>query len=147
MYNDHVRELFQRVDQISNNLDRILEKAELWQQIVDECPLAIALFTANMNFFLVNTAFEILSGYSKEEILDKRLSLVIPEGLRKTHMDKEKEFAANPIRKLNRHGLTPTIARKNKAVIPVKIDLSYIKHDNKIYYLAFISTVVNTDLL
>lgn len=147
MYNYDVRELFERVEQISSNLDRILEKAELWQQIVDECPLAIAVLTANMNFFLVNVAFEILTGFSKEEILDKRLSLVIPDNLRRMHMEKEKEFSANPVRKINRHGLSPTIARKDRTLIPIRIDLSYIKHDNKIYYLAFIREVVNTNSL
>jgi len=145
MYNDYVRELFDRVEQISNNLDRILEKAELWQQIVDECPVAIAVLTANMHFFLVNVAFEVLTGYSKEEILDKRLSLVIPENLRRMHMEKEREFSANPVRKMNRHGLSPSIARKDGTVVPIDIDLSYIKHDNKIYYLSFIKAVVNID--
>lgn len=138
-----MRELWNRVEQISDNLDRILEKAELWQHIVDESPIAIALFTANMNFFLVNNAFLELTGYDQEELIDNNISIVIAPDMRKMHAQKEKEFASNPVRKINRHGLSPTIMHKDQSLIPVGIDLSYIVNDNKIYYLSFINKVVN----
>lgn len=136
-----MRELWNRVEQISDNLDRILEKAELWQHIVDESPIAIALFTANMNFFLVNNAFLELTGYDQEELIDNNISMVLAPDMRKMHAQKEKEFASNPVRKINRHGLLPHIYTKEKSNIPVGIDLSYIIHGDKIYYLAFVTKI------
>jgi PAS domain S-box-containing protein len=136
-----VRDLFGRIEQISDNLDRLIEKAQLWQSIVDECPLGIAVFTANMQFFVVNATFKEISKYTDQEIIGKKLNMILPKELVRMHHTKEKEFASNPERKINRHGLSPKLLTKTGESIDVGIDLSYIEHDGKVYYVAFVKVL------
>lgn len=138
MYNDYIMGLFDRVEQLSQNLESLIEKAELWQLLFDESPDAIALFDQHMRFFLVNKAFCDLTGFSKEEIGNQKISIILPSQFRKMHKQMEKEFAANPSKKINRHGLAPNILTRDGIEIDVAIDLSFFYYQNRPFYTAFI---------
>lgn len=131
-------DIIQNIEEIESKLDSLIEKAEVWQKIFDESPLAIAVFTAEVKFYLVNKAFCELTNFEPEELYDQKISLVLPARLRRMHKQKEKEFVAHPQKKVNRHGLTPVICNKQREEILVDIDLSFFINDNKIYYTAFI---------
>lgn len=129
-----------RINRMSIDLERLVEKAEIWQSLFDECPIAIAVFTANLRFFLINPAFTEISGYG-QEVLGKDIREVIPSRFRKLHKKVEKEYASNPEKKVNRHGLEPFLLRKDGTEVAVDIDLSYIQYDSKVYYVAFIRRI------
>jgi len=129
-----------RVDRMAIDLERLVQKAEIWQMLFDECPIAVAVFTANMKFFLVNPAFIEMSGHSID-ILEKDVKEIIPSRFRKIHKKAEKQYAARPEKKVNRHGIEPYLLRANGEEIKVDIDLSYIQYDAKIYYVAFIRRI------
>lgn len=129
-----------RVNRMSIDLEKLVQKAEIWQLLFDECPIAVVMFTANMKFFLINPAFMEMTGYSSD-ILGKDIKEVIPTRFRKLHRKVEKEFAANPQKKVNRHGLEPYLLKADHTEIKVDIDLSFIQYDSKIYYVAFIRRI------
>lgn len=131
-----------RVNKMSSDLERLVIRAEIWQILFDECPIAIAVFDSNMKFFLVNDEFLNLTGYATD-ILGSNIKEVIPLRHRRNHRKFEKQYVANPVRKLNRHGLSPEIVTKNNVNIPVDIDLSYIHYDSSTYYVAFIRRILN----
>lgn len=119
------------------DLDRLIEKAEIWQLLFDECPWGVAVFNSNMKFFLINSAFTEMTGHTVD-ILGRDLREVLPPRYKRAHKKHEREFASNPQKKTNRHGLTPFILKSDGQELPVDIDLSYIKYDGAIYYVAFI---------
>lgn len=129
-----------RVNRMALDLERLVERAEIWQLLFDECPLGVAVFNSNMKFFLVNHAFTEMTGYSTK-ILGKDIKEVLPLRHRRSHRKSEKEYASNPVKKTNRHGLTPYILKLDGEELPVDIDLSYIKYDGSIYYVAFIRRI------
>lgn len=130
-----------RVNRMSVDLEKLVQKAEIWQLLFDECPIGVVVFTANMKFFLINPAFIEMSGYSKD-ILGRDIKEVIPSRFRKFHKKVEKQYASNPEKKVNRHGLEPYLLRSDGSEIKIDIDLSYIQYDAKIYYVAFIRRIV-----
>lgn len=129
-----------RVKRMSFDLEKLIEKAEIWQLLFDECPLGIAVFDANMKFFLINNAFTEMTGHTTE-LLGKDVKEVIPYRFKRLHKKAEKEFAARPEKKTNRHGLTPSIMKIDGTELLIDIDLSYIKYDGSIYYVAFIRRI------
>jgi len=129
-----------RVNRMSFDLERLIERAEIWQLLFDECPLGVAVFNANMKFFLINNAFTEMTGYTTE-ILGRDIKEVLPDRFRRIHKKAEKEFAANPQKKTNRHGLSPSILRIDGTELLIDIDLSYIKYDGSVYYVAFIRRI------
>lgn len=126
-----------RVNRMALDLERLVKRAEIWQLLFDECPLGVAVFNSNMKFFLVNHEFTNMTGHSVD-ILGKDLKDVLPQGFRRAHRKFEKEFSSKPEKKVNRHGLNPSILKSNGEELPVDIDLSYVKYDGAIYYVAFI---------
>lgn len=131
-------DLSHRVDKLATDLERLIEKAELWQLLFDESPDAIALFDSNRRFFLVNNAFCELTGFSKEEIINQKLVMVLPPEFRRAHKKYELEFIKNPEKKVNRHGLAPRILTRDGLEVNVDIDLSFFYYDDRPYYTAFI---------
>lgn len=129
-----------RVDRMAIDLDKLVKKAEIWQLLFDECPLGVAVFDANMKFFLINPAFTAMTGHTTT-ILGRNVKEVIPGRLRSMHKKAEKEFSASPEKKTNRHGLQPCILMKDGKELAVDIDLSYIHYDSSIYYVAFIRDI------
>lgn len=130
-----------RVDTLADGLESLIQKAEIWQLLFDECPIAIAVFTSDMRFFMVNDSFMDLTEFTKEDIINRNISLVIPPDQRKMHRAKEKEFANHPVKKINRHGLQPHIMDKRRNSIPINIDLSFITYQGNIYYVAFLKKI------
>lgn len=127
---------------MSMDLDKLVEKASLWQSLFDECPFAVAVFNNEMKFFMVNHAFEELTGFDQDVIAGEKVQLVIPDRFKRIHKRYEKDFGLNPEKKVNRHGLEPFILTKAKQEILVDIDLSYIIYNSKIYYVSFIRRIV-----
>lgn len=122
---------------MSVDLERLVQRAEIWQLLFDECPLGIAVFDYSMKFFLINHAFTEMTGYTTD-ILGMDLKEILPVKARRAHRKAEKQYAANPEKKTNRHGLTPLLIKEDGQELLVDIDLSYIKYDSAIYYVAFI---------
>lgn len=130
-----------RVNRMALDLERLIERAEVWQLLFDECPLGVAVFDSNMKFFLINYAFTEMTGYTTD-ILGRDLKEVLPSRFRRPHKRYEKQFASKPEKKTNRHGLTPFLTRVDGEELAIDIDLSYIKYDGAIYYVAFIRRVL-----
>jgi len=124
------------------DLDKLVEKASIWQSLFDECPFAIAVVDNDMKFFMVNQAFEALTDFHQTEVLGEKIQLVLPERFRKSHKRHEKTFALKPEKKVNRHGLEPYILTKNNEELPVDIDLSYIIYNSRTFYVAFIRRII-----
>lgn len=119
-------------------MNSLLEKVEIWQLLFDECPIAIACFNQDMEFFLVNDAFLELTSYQSGEIIGESIKRVIPPQFRRLHTREEKKYIESPEKKTNRHGLAPLILDRYGNKIPVDIDLSYFQHLDFMYYVAFI---------
>lgn len=130
-----------RVNRMAFDLERLIERAEIWQLLFDECPLGIAVFDSNMKFFLINHAFTEMTGHTTD-ILGRGIKEVLPVELRRSHRRFEKQFASRPEKKTNRHGLSPHILTIDGQKLPIDIDLSFIKYDSAIYYVAFIRKVL-----
>jgi PAS domain S-box-containing protein len=141
MYNENVMELSARIEQLAQNLESLIEKAELWQMLFDESPDAIALFDSRMRFFLVNKKFCELTGFARDEITNQKLSIVLPAEYRRVHKSYEKKYANNPTTLTNRHGVAPKILTRDGEPILVDIDLSYFVYDGRKFYTAFIRKV------
>ena len=130
-----------RVDRMAADLEKFIELAQMWQLLFDECPLGIVAFDSNMKFSIINNAFIEMTGYSND-ILGKNISDVLPERFKKMHKKMERQYAKKPEKKTNRHGLTPYILTVDGRELLVDIDLSHIKYDGAIYYVAFIRRVL-----
>lgn len=138
MYNEDIMVLFDKVEELSERIESLILKAELWQFLFDESPDGIALFDDKMRFFMVNREFCAITSFESEDLIGKKIDLVLPKRMRRQHRGFEKMFVANPEKRVNRHGLKPYINDKYGNDIAVSIDLSFFQHDGVTYYVVFV---------
>lgn len=130
--------LFDKVEELSERIESLILKAELWQFLFDESPDGIALFDNKMRFFMVNREFCAITSFDPEDLIGKKIDLVLPKRMRRIHRSLEKQFIANPEKKFNRHGLNPYITDKYGNEIAIGIDLSFFQHEGATYYITFV---------
>lgn len=130
-----------RVNRMSMDLDKFVERASIWQSLFDECPFAVAVFNSEMKFYMINQSFTDLTQFTPEELMGNKIQMVLSNDFKKIHKKYENQYSSKPVKKVNRHGLAPTILTKYSGAIKVDIDLSFIIYDSKIYYVSFIRRI------
>ena len=90
---------------------------------------------------LANRRTEDMFGYTREELLDAHVELLLPEPRRPAHArDREEYFARPRIRPMG-IGLDLAGRRKNGTEFPVEVSLSYVEIDEEVFGIAFVSDI------
>lgn len=95
-----------------------------FEALLEAMPDALILVSADGTIKAVNQKLEELSGYSKEELLDQAVELLIPDRIRESHKLIREKFGEAPISRSMGESLTIFLHAKTGIEIPVDISLS-----------------------
>jgi len=110
-----------------------LKASELkFKGILESAPDAIVIADNNGIIQLINCRCEEMFGYTKEELVEQKVEMLMPEKFRKKHPEQRKIFAANPTTRPMGNGLELWALRKNGEEFPVDVSLSPIKTEDGI---------------
>lgn len=118
-----------KIEELSQRLDNLLEKAEIWQMIFDTSPIPAAIVSEDMSFFMVNEGFLELTGFTKAEIISEDISVVVPKYFRRRHRrveGSEKDCRGQ------------SILSKHREEIPVELSMTSFEYESRKYYSIFI---------
>jgi PAS domain S-box-containing protein len=87
---------------------------------------------------LINPATERLFGYSKSELIGKKVEHLLPENKRQQHQQNREKYHENPHTRKMGIGLDLLARKKNGDEFPVEISLSPFKNQEKKFVIAFI---------
>ena len=105
---------------------------ELLDDLIETIPDAMVLSDRNGRIVRVNRNTEKLFGYSREELLGKKLEVLVPTRLRDRHCDNRAAYYANPVvRPMGEVGSKLLGRRSDGTEFPVEISLSPVKIDSK----------------
>lgn len=90
------------------------------------------------NIVMVNPAAEKMFGYSREEIIDRPIEVLIPDKVKSHHHALREGFYKNPSNRVMGHGRDLYGSRKDGSNIPVEVSLSFYKRDGELFVIAFI---------
>ena len=113
----------------------------IFHRITENTPYALVLADQDGRIALVNTYFEQLFGYSRDELLGRSIDVLIPERFRIEHEAYRRRFNECPVQKPMGMGRDLYALRKNGEEIPVEIALSPIPNGEKRYVLAAIADI------
>ncbi len=72
--------------------------AERFSALLESAPDAMIVSDETGNIVLVNSQAEVLFGYSREELIGKKIDMLVPEDIREVHPDYRAKFYADPKR-------------------------------------------------
>jgi PAS domain S-box-containing protein len=99
---------------------------EMYRTLIEGLPDAVAVVNGDGVMVLVNRQTEQLFGYARAELLGRPVEVLVPESLRRRHVEQRRQYFNNPhVRpmglRLELHG-----RRKDGSLFPVEISLSPI---------------------
>jgi PAS domain S-box-containing protein len=107
-----------------------------FRAVVESAPSGMVMINREGTIELVNREAERLFGYSREELLGKRIELLVPHRLRERHPGHRTDFFANPQTRAMGAGRDLFGVRKDGIEIPVEIGLNPIETDEGVFVLA-----------
>lgn len=132
-----------RYKQIEVEHQRVLQHAHMaeakFRSLLEAAPDAIVIVNKNGRIALVNTQTEQLFGYSREELLDHPLEMLLPDHLQHRHMRHRAAYAAHPRTRPMGTGLAIVGRRKDNSEFPADIKLSPLQTEDE--ELLIISTI------
>jgi PAS domain S-box-containing protein len=115
---------------------------ELFKGLLESAPDAIVITDNTGDIVIVNAQAENLFGYGREEMLGKKIELLIPEKYRQRHVGYRDGFFHNPnTRPMGHPGINLHGKRKNGEEFPVEVSLSPFKSGEELLISASIRDI------
>src|ERR1700687_2829764 len=97
---------------------------EKFRRLLEAAPDAMIIVDRSGRMLLVNSQTEKMFGYSKEELLNQPLEILIPDAFRQKHTQHRNSYHAAPHPRPMGIGLELLGRRKRGDIFPVEISLS-----------------------
>lgn len=117
------------------------QNKNIFDILFEAIPEGALVVDNNQNIVAANTAVENMFGYSKGEICNQPLSILIPEKFRINHKDNFQLFLRSNATRKTGHSRNLFGVTKSKKKFPVEIGLNPFKVDNTMYVIALIIDV------
>lgn len=105
---------------------------DLFRQLMDAAPDAMVVADGDGRITLVNQQTEALFGYTRAELAQQPIEILIPERFHTRHVGHRSDFTASPKQRPMGHGLELFGRRKDGSEFPVEISLSPIRTEQGI---------------
>jgi PAS domain S-box-containing protein len=114
------------------------QSGQLFQRVVEAAPNAIIMVNRAGDIALVNAQAEKLFGYSREELLGRKIEMLVPPPVRDRHPQLRDRFFANPQTRAMGTGRDLYGVTKDGRDVPVEIGLNPIETPDGTFVLASI---------
>jgi PAS domain S-box-containing protein len=115
-----------------------MQHLEQFEALFNHATIGIVLCNADAEIINFNAQAETQFGYSKEELLGKKIEILIPNKYRKTHVADRSAFYAHPENKVMGHGRDLHGQKKDGTEFPVEVSLSHYRSKDQVYVIAFV---------
>lgn len=104
-------------------------------------PLAIVIVNGEGIIEDVNPMTEDMFGFKASELIGKPIEILLPDGVRKKHIEHRAKYIAQPYTRPMGIGLDLMGRKKNGELFPVEIGLSHTPHEGGMRVISYISDI------
>lgn len=123
----------QQIYVIGRDITELRANEQMFSRLFDSAPDAMIVTTPEGDIFLVNTQAEKLFGYPRQEMIGKKLEMLMPDRFRGDHQKKVRSFFANPTARPMGANKELWAVRKDGSEFQVQISLSPVLTDTGIF--------------
>ena len=125
----------------AKNYDRLLKSQQVFRDVLEGNDHGILMVDKQGKIALSNRAIAVMSGYTKQELLDIGIDMLLPERMRDHHKDVFKDFYVHPRARPMRSGREIYLLCKDGREIPVDISLTHVETENGVLVTAMIQDI------
>jgi PAS domain S-box-containing protein len=119
--------------------DLRLQKSEVAvQSLLESASDGIAVVEADGRIVLANAKIEDIFGYSRNELLEHPIEILLPTHYREGHVAHRVDYFAQPHQRPMGIGLDLVGRRKDGTEFPVEVSLSFVESENGLLIMAFV---------
>lgn len=117
------------------------ESEAKFQTLMETASVAIVVVDARGQIELVNRRMEEMFGYAREEVIGQVLEMLLPERYRHSHVQHRQGYMDDPHTRAMGVDMSLAGRRKDGGEFPVEIGLSYIRTDEGLLTMSFITDI------
>ena len=121
-----------------------LKDLNLFERIFDISLEGILVVDQDGKIIKVNTACEEMFGYDHNELLGKKIEVLLPQKFKKAHKTHFLEFTKKPIKRPIDHEMDLWGIKKDATEFPLKISLNPVSFNDEQVTIAFIRDTINS---
>lgn len=121
--------------------EEVRAREEQFRTLVEASPNALLLVTSEGTIAMVNRRAEIISGYSRNELVGQSVEILLPQRFGREHRRMCADYTARPEPRLMGAGRDLFAARKDGIEVPVEIGLSPIEMPEGLFTLATLTDI------
>ena len=141
-------ELFRELEETKSKVQELdscrteFEKArDKYEKLLDSTPDAMLFVNTQNQIILVNAQFEKIFGYTQEEIIGKKLDILVPDRYKKNHSKMVRKFFEQPkVRAMGSH-FEIYARKKDGDEFPADISLSPLQTDEELLITAAVRDI------
>jgi PAS domain S-box-containing protein len=118
------------------DITALKEAEESFRVFVNNAPMAVLIHGPNGKIASVNSEAERLFGYSREEMVGQPVEMLMPESLRRKHVEERESYVKDPKPRPMGIGLQLKVKCKDGHELPVEINLSPIETSRGVFVAA-----------
>lgn len=104
---------------------------EILVKALDGVTASIIVVDSEINIYFVNTATELLFGYTRGELIGQHVNLLVPDDVKEQHLEYIKKYVTDPklvmLQREMGRGLVLRGRRKDGSEFPVTVDISPVQ--------------------
>ncbi|MBN8857535.1 MAG: PAS domain S-box protein [Sphingobacteriales bacterium] len=130
-----------RIDTMKENEQRIAQEKQRLEAVLEHTCMGILEINKEAEIVSINRFGLTLFGYKKEEIINRKIEVLIPERFHLKHLHHREKYTAHPQNRPMGLGMDLFAVKKDGTEFPVEISLSVYTRNEQQYVIAFINDI------
>lgn len=130
-----------RIDDIKENEQRIAQQKQQLEAVLEHACMGILEINEEAEIISINQFGLTLFGYPKEEIINRKIEILIPQRFHAKHLQHREAYAAHPQNRPMGTGMDLFAVKKDGTEFPVEVSLSTYARNGHHYVIAIINDI------
>lgn len=118
-----------------------LEGKDIFRILFESAGEGLLLADKAGTILMVNPRVEEMFGYPKDELVGKKVEVLIPESSREKHVQYRQQYAEHPKKRSMGAAMALRGMRKDRSMFPVEVSLNYFISDGHMIVMALITDI------
>lgn len=133
--------VIEKIDQLKQSEIRIAQDKQRFTALLEHASMGILETNQRAEIIDINLSALRLFGYEKQEILNKKIEVLIPARFHRKHEDHRNQYLDQPKNRPMGLGMDLFAVRKNGQEFPVEVSLTHYMLGEESFVVAFISDI------